>query len=259
MKLASWNVNSVRTRLERLLAFFERHRPDVVCLQELKVETAGFPADAIRAAGYHAVVHGQKTYNGVAILSREEPQDKLIGFDDGEDDPQARLVAATIGGVRVLSAYAPNGSEVGSEKWAYKIAWYARLARYLRERLDPGQPVVLSGDLNVAPEERDVHDPATWAETVLFHPQARALLASIADWGLVDTFRLHDTSDGKFTWWDYRMGAFHRNWGVRIDFILATNVLARQCVSASIDRDERKGTQPSDHAPILSTFELASG
>ncbi|MBI3894257.1 MAG: exodeoxyribonuclease III [Candidatus Wallbacteria bacterium] len=254
MKVASWNVNSVRTRLERLLAFLDRHQPDVVCLQELKVETGKFPYEPLRAAGYHAVVNGQKTYNGVALLSRGEPQDRLLGLDDGVEDPQARLVAATFGGVRVISAYVPNGSEVGSEKWEYKLAWYGRLRRYLDSRLDAGQPVALCGDFNVAPEERDVHDPALWAPTVLFCPEARGCLATVADWGLADTFRLHDQEGGKFSWWDYRMGAFHRNWGVRIDFILASRPLAERCSGAWIDRDERKGTQPSDHAPVLATF-----
>lgn len=254
MKLASWNVNSVRVRLERILAFLEREAPDVLCLQELKATEENFPSARFREAGYHSVCHGQKTYNGVAILTRGEPAAPLSGLDDEVDDPQARLLGCDFGGIRVLSAYVPNGHAVGTDKWEYKLAWLSRLRRYLERRHDPARPLALSGDFNVATDERDVHDPKLWEETVLFHPEIRAALAELTRWGLVDTFRLHNQEAGHFSWWDYRAGAFHRNWGVRIDYVFASRGLAGRCSGASIDRDERKGEQPSDHAPVLATF-----
>ncbi len=253
MKLATWNVNSIRAREERLLAWLASHQPDVLCLQELKVVEAAFPYEALRGAGYHAAVHGQKTYNGVAILSRVPAEDVTRGFGDGGDDAHSRLISARISGVRVLCAYFPNGSEVGSDKWRYKLEWMKRLRGYL-DRSDPKQPLTLCGDFNVAPEARDVHDPQAWEASVLFHPEARAALASIRAWGLVDTFRIHHPEPGRFSWWDYRMLAFPKNNGLRIDHIFATEVLAKSCTAAAIDREQRKGKQPSDHAPVLAEF-----
>jgi exodeoxyribonuclease-3 len=256
MRIASWNVNSIRMRRERVLAFLERENVDVLCLQELKGTDRDFPAADFEAAGYRCVVHGQKTYNGVAILSRLEPQEVVTGLDDGVKDDHARLVGATFGGVRVFSAYVPNGQVVGSDKWDYKRDWLGRLRMHLDGRHDPSQLLALCGDFNVAPEARDVHDPALWEETVIFHPLARESLAGVTSWGLVDTFRLHDQSGGKYSWWDYRMLAFPKNLGVRIDFVFASRPLAQLCTSAWIARDERKGQQPSDHAPVLADFRL---
>lgn len=256
MRIASWNVNSIRMRRERVLAFLERENVDVLCLQELKVTDKDFPATDFEAAGYRCVVHGQKTYNGVAILSRLEPQDVVTGLGDGVEDEQARLTAATIGGVRVFSVYVPNGQEVGSEKWDYKREWLGRFRKHLDARHDPSQLVAVCGDFNVAPEARDVYDPGMWAETVLFHPLARESLAGLTSWGLVDTFRLHDQSGGKYSWWDYRMLAFPKNLGVRIDFVFASRSLAELCSGAWIVRDERKGPQPSDHAPVMAEFKV---
>ena len=252
MKVATWNVNSVRAREERLLRWIRTHRPDVLCLQELKVTGDHFPEMALRAEGCHAVVHGQKTYNGVAILSRAEPTEVEKGLGDG--DEQARLVAARIGGIRVLSAYAPNGGEVGSEKWLYKLEWLRRLRDHLDKRFRAGDALALCGDFNVAPEPCDAADPPAWEGSVLFHPEARAGLEHVRSFGLVDTFRLHRQEGGLYSWWDYRMLAFPRNQGLRIDHILATEPLARRCTAASIDRDERKGKQPSDHAPVIAEF-----
>jgi exodeoxyribonuclease III len=257
VKIASWNVNSIRARQERLLAWLAVHQPDVLCLQELKVPDDAFPGNELRGAGYHAAVHGQKTYNGVAILSRTEPEDVRHGFEDGGDDGQARLIAARIAGTWVLSAYVPNGSQVGSDKWSYKLEWLRRLRAHLQDRYDRDQLLCLCGDFNVAPEERDVHDPKLWAASVLFHPEARAALESVTTWGLVDTFRMHHSEAGRYSWWDYRMLAFPRNNGLRIDHIFATAPLARTCVAATIDREQRKGKQPSDHAPVVSEFQLA--
>jgi exodeoxyribonuclease III len=254
MKVASWNVNSVRARSDRLLRWLGAHTPDVLCLQELKVQDADFPFETLRAAGYEAAVHGQKTYNGVAILARTAPAEVERGLGDGGDDAQARLVSARVAGIRVVSVYVPNGQEVGSEKWSYKLDWLRRLRAWLDRRCSPDEPLLLCGDFNVAPEARDVHDPAAWEPTVLFHPEARAALDSVRAWGLADTLRLHRQEDGLYSWWDYRMLAFPRNNGLRIDFVLASAPLARRCSAASIDRDERKGTLPSDHAPVIAEF-----
>jgi exodeoxyribonuclease-3 len=254
VRIATWNVNSVRARQERLLAWLARQSPDVVCLQELKVEEAQFPFDALRGAGYHAVVEGQRTYNGVAILAREEPTDVVKGLCDDADDPQARLIAATVHGVRVLSAYVPNGAEVGSDKWAYKLDWLRRLTAYLETRHRADTPLALCGDLNMAPEARDVHDPTLWEGSVLYHADLRAVFARLQAWGVADALRAHHSESGLYSWWDYRMLAFPRNHGLRIDHILITEPLKARCTACAIDRDERKGKQPSDHAPVIADF-----
>ena len=255
MKLATWNVNSVRAREERLLRWLEANRPDALCLQELKVTEDGFPALSLGSLGYRAAVHGQKTYNGVAVLSKTEPSDVERGFGDGGDDAQARLVAARVGGVHVVSAYVPNGAEVGSDKWAYKLDWLRRLRAWLDRRFAKGDLVALCGDFNVAPEARDVCDPEAWEPSVLFHPEARAALEHVRAWGLVDAFRLHHEEGGLYSWWDYRMLAFPRNQGLRIDHVFLSEPLAARCRAARIDRNERKGKQPSDHAPVVVEIE----
>jgi len=255
MKIATWNVNSIRARHERLLAWLGKHAPDVLCLQELKVTDDAFPCDAIQQAGYHAVVHGQKTYNGVAILSRAEPADVERGMDDDVDDPQARLVSAVIGGVRVISAYVPNGQAVGSDKYAYKLDWLRRLRDRLDKRFSPSDALVLCGDLNVAPDDDDVAHPDAWADSVLCHPDVRDALAVICDWGLTDVFREHHPEGGLYSWWDYRRLGFPKNDGLRLDHILATEAMATRCAAAEIDRDERKGSKPSDHAPVIAVFD----
>ena len=235
----------------RLRAWLEAQRPDVVCLQETKVEDALFPLEPLKALGYHVVFHGQRTYNGVAILSRTEPTDVLRGGDLPGADPQARLLAATVEGVRVVNAYAPNGHAVGSEKFAYKLEWYRRLRALLDGSFDRQAPLVLCGDLNVAPEARDVYDPERFANDVLFHAEARAALAQVMDFGLVDGFRARRPEPGRYSWWDYRQLAFPKNRGARIDHVLATPALAARLTAAAIDRELRKGKQPSDHAPVI--------
>ena len=259
MKVATWNVNSVRARRERLLRWLAANQPDVLCLQEIKVTEADFPSMELKALGYHAAVFGQKTYNGVAILSRREPLEVERGFGDGLDDPQARLIAARIPDAvgrdaRVVSVYVPNGQEVGSDRWRYKLEWMRRLRAWLDRRVSPTDPLVVCGDFNVAPEPRDVYDPAAWEPTVLFHPEARAALRQVCAWGLADTLRLRHEETGLYSWWDYRMLGFPKNRGLRIDLILASEPLARRCVAASIDRQERKGQQPSDHVPVVAEF-----
>jgi exodeoxyribonuclease-3 len=251
MKLATWNVNSIRAREARLLRWLDSARPDVVCLQELKVRDEAFPFDVIKDAGFFAAVHGQKTYNGVAILSRLEPENVSQGFGDGGDEAQARLVAARIGDVYVASAYVPNGAAVGSEKWAYKLEWLGRLRGWLDRRFAKGDRVALCGDFNVAPEDRDVCDPPGWEGSVLTHPDVRRALERVRAWGLVDAFRLHHEGPGFYSWWDYRMLAFPKNQGLRIDHIDLSEPLAGRCTGAAIERNERKGKQPSDHAPVV--------
>jgi exodeoxyribonuclease III len=251
VKIATWNVNSIRARLPRLLDWLGRAGPDVVCLQELKVAEDEFPFFEIEAVGYRAVVLGQRTYNGVAILAREEPTDVLLGLADGIADDQSRLISAVVGGVRVLSAYVPNGQTVGSDKWVYKLDWIRRLRAHLAVRYRPTEPLVLGGDFNVAPEDRDVARPEEWGGSVLCHQDARAAFAEVTSWGLVDAIRLHHEGPGPYSWWDYRMLGFAKGNGLRIDHILVTPPIAERCRAGSVDRNERKGKLPSDHAPVL--------
>ncbi len=251
MRLATWNVNSIRARLPRLLDWLGRTAADVVCLQEVKVAEDEFPFFEIEALGYRAVVLGQRTYNGVAILSRTEPTDIRLGLADGVADDQSRLVAATIEGIRVLSAYFPNGQMVGSDKWAYKLDWMRRLHAHLAASYDPTLPLAICGDFNVAPEDRDVARPEEWGGSVLCHQDARRALADLTSWGLVDAIRLHHEGPGPFSWWDYRMLAFPKGNGLRIDHVFVTKALAERCATSWVDRNERKGKLPSDHAPVL--------
>jgi exodeoxyribonuclease-3 len=253
VKIASWNVNSIRARRERLLAWLGRVQPDVVCLQELKVEEQDMPLLELRGAGYRAVGVYQKTYNGVAILARDELTDVAYGLDDGVDDPQSRVVAATVNGVRVISVYVPNGQEVGSDKWEYKLRFFERLGAYL-DRCDLTKPLLLAGDFNVAPDARDVHTPLAWERTVLFHPTIRAALEKLRTRGLYDTLRLLHEESGRFSWWDYQAGGFQKDEGLRIDQLYASAPLAERIIEAGIDRAERGGDKPSDHTPCWATF-----
>jgi len=254
MKLATWNVNSIRKRLDRLVPWLAENQPDVLCVQETKVEDALFPRVEIEAAGYHALCHGQKTYNGVALLTRQPVVDVSRGFADGGDDAQARFLVATIGKVRVGTVYVPNGQTVESEKFAYKLAWLARLRAWLTTSADPALPMALCGDINIAPDDRDVYDPEGWKDQVLCHPKERAALADICRWGLVDVFRRQHAEGGLYSWWDYRQLSFPKNLGLRIDLILCTPSLAERCISVTIDRSARKGVAPSDHAPVVAEF-----
>ncbi|MHB8878858.1 MAG: exodeoxyribonuclease III [Myxococcaceae bacterium] len=254
MKIATWNVNSIRARLPRVLGWLGTAQPDVLCVQELKCVDGAFPFEELEAAGYRAAVFGQKTYNGVAILARGELSGVVRGLEDGVDDPQARVVAATVGGVRVVSVYAPNGQSVGSEAYGYKLEFYRRLRGYLDRLHRPDEQLVVCGDFNVAPEPRDVHDPAKWEGQVLYSLPEREAHATLCAFGLVDTFRKHHEEAGRYSWWDYRMLGFPKNLGLRIDHVLATAPLAGLCTSAEIDREARKGPQPSDHAPVGAEF-----
>jgi exodeoxyribonuclease-3 len=257
VKLATWNVNSLRVRLPRLTAWLGAHAPDVLCLQETKVEDALFPAAELAALGYHAAFVGQRTYNGVAILARAPLTDVAIGLGDDEPDDQARLIAATVaGGVRVVCVYVPNGSAVGTDKYVYKLRWLERLRAYFaRHGARADAPWILCGDMNVAPDDRDVYDPARWGDDVLCSQPERAGLRAAIDWGMADAFRHLEPAGGHYSWWDYRGVAFFRNQGLRIDHIYATPPVLARVRACSIDRAERKGAQPSDHAPVL--LELA--
>jgi len=251
MKLVTWNVNSIRARHDRVLAWLQANEPDVVCLQELKAQDEHFPVDDYRRLGYEAAVFGQRTYNGVAILSRS-PLDRVErGLGDGVDDLQARLIAADTGGLRVISVYVPNGEAVSSEKFVYKLEWLARLKRYVAAQLAAGMPLLLCGDFNVAPEPIDVHDPVRWQGHVLFSRPERAAFAELIDVGLVDVVRALHPEQSLFTWWDYRQLSFPRNHGLRIDHVLAPPAVRARILGAQVDREARKGKQPSDHAPVM--------
>lgn len=252
MIVATWNVNSIRMRLERLLDWLRRRAPDIVCLQETKVVDEDFPAGPIRELGYHCVFRGEKSYNGVAVLARSPILDPVLSLPG---DPECRFIDCTIRGIRVVNLYAPNGGEVGSPKYESKLHWYGRLREYLDAGLDPAAEVALCGDFNVAPDDRDVWDPEQWRGQILFSEPEKEALRRLIAWGLADALRLHHPEGGLYTWWDYRAGAFHRGWGVRIDHILLSRPLAQRCTAVEIDRDERKGKKPSDHAPVLAVIE----
>ena len=250
MKVATWNVNSLRVRLPHLVDWLAAHGPDVMCLQETKCDDAAFPAAELAAAGYRSLSHGQKAYNGVAVLSRVEAEAVCRGIPDFTDE-QSRVLAVDVEGVRVVSVYVPNGQSVGSEKYAYKLRWFDALAAWLEAELRVHPRIAVLGDFNVAPEERDVHDPAAWAGQVLFSDPERAALKRILDLGFVDAFRLFEQPERSFTWWDYRMNAFRRKMGLRIDHALLSPALAQACRACTIDTGPRALERPSDHAPVL--------
>lgn len=255
MKLATWNVNSLKVRLSQVLEWLGKHRPDILCLQETKLEDPNFPRAEIEAAGYAALFSGQKTYNGVALLSRvpgADPATAMPGFAD----EQKRVLAANVGGVRVICAYVPNGESVGSDKYQYKLAWLAAAKSWLKDELARHQRLAVLGDFNVAPEERDVHDPQLWDGKVLFSQPEREAFRALLTVGLKDSFRLFDQPERSFTWWDYRMNAFRRKMGLRIDHILLSEELAKHCTACTIDIEPRKSERPSDHAPVIAELNL---
>lgn len=256
MKIASWNVNSLRVRLPQVLDWLAARQPDVLALQETKMPDAEFPRAEIEAAGYQVLYSGQKTYNGVALLSREPAGGTLVTDLPGLDDPQRRVLGAQFGDVYVLDLYVPNGQEVGSDKYTYKLDWLEKLQAFIALQLERTPNLVVLGDFNIAPDERDVYDPAAWENSVLFSPPERAAFQRLLDTGLVDTFRLFEQPEKTYSWWDYRMNAFRRNLGLRIDHILASRPLAAQCISSVIDKEMRKLERPSDHAPVVAEFSL---
>jgi exodeoxyribonuclease-3 len=252
--VATWNVNSITARLDAALLWLDAHRPDVLCLQETKIPDEKFPHAAFESLGYRVAASGQKAYNGVAIVSRLPLDAVHTGLPGDEGDQQKRLIGATVAGIRILNLYVPNGSEVGSEKFAYKLAWLARLRACLDVDFRPEEALLLCGDFNIAPEARDVYDENAVAGKVLYHPDEHRALATVRDWGLVDAFRLHQPDGGLFSWWDYRAGSFRRNLGMRIDHIWVSTPLAGRCTASWIDAAPRKLERPSDHVPVLATF-----
>lgn len=249
MKIASWNVNSLKVRLPHLETWLASAQPDVLVLQEIKMETAAFPTEALRALGYEAVVSGQKTYNGVAILARSMPCDPVAEIP-GFADEQRRVLAASIGDLRVIDLYVVNGQEVGSDKYRYKLDWLAAVTNWVRDELARHPNLVVLGDFNIAPDDRDVHDPEAWHEQILCSSAERQALRRLLDLGLHDSFRLKDDRPGQFSWWDYRQAAFRRNLGLRIDLVLISDALRDRLKAAGIDREPRTLERPSDHAPV---------
>ena len=251
MRLATWNVNSLKARLDRVEAWLADVEPDVVCLQETKLADAAFPALTFQALGYESVHHGEGRWNGVAILSRVGLADASFGFGPDDPDPEARLVWATCGGIRVASAYVPNGRSPDDDHYRYKLDWLARLAALLEDQHTPDESVVIAGDFNIAPTDLDVWDPSKFIDSTHTTPAEREALDVLVRWGLVDTFRLKEPGGGLFSWWDYRAGSFHKKQGMRIDLVLASAPVAARLAFATIDRNARKGQQPSDHAPVV--------
>lgn len=251
MRIATWNVNSLTARLPRVEEWLDYAQPDIFCMQETKVADGAFPSMPFSVLGYESVSHGDGRWNGVAIVSRVGLDDVQRGFGTGADAEGCRMMAATCAGIRVHSVYVPNGRAVGSEHYVAKLAWLEALRGHLDRTCKASDPVVVAGDFNVAPDDRDVWDPeAVHGATHVTEPE-RGALRAIEDWGLVDGFRLHYQQDGLFSWWDYRAGNFHKHLGMRIDLLLLSSPLAAQCRYALIDRNARKGHQPSDHAPVL--------
>ncbi len=253
MKIATWNVNSLNVRLPHVLEWLDSARPDILVLQEIKQVTEAFPADTFSEAGYHSVASGQKTYNGVAVISRSEAADPVTDFP-GFEDPQRRILAATIGSVRVINLYVPNGSSVGSEKYDYKLGWLEALKGFLEIELQAHEKLVVLGDFNIAPEDRDVHDPEKWGDDILCSRPEREALGALIDLGLSDVFRQFDQPEKTFTWWDYRAAGFRRNAGLRIDLILANKALSGVCKASYVDREPRTWERPSDHTPVIAEF-----
>ncbi len=255
LKVATWNVNSLRVRLPQLRDWLAAEQPDVLGLQETKVTDVDFPRADIESLGYAVTFAGQKSYNGVAILSRQAATETLVDIPGFATD-ERRVLAATFGTLRMINLYVPNGSEVGSDKYDFKLRWLAALASWLKNEVAAHPQVVVVGDFNIAPEARDVHDPEVWKDGVLFNPTVRAAFQALVDAGLCDTFRLHSQEDGQYSWWDYRMAAFRRNLGLRIDHILASPALCKTCTTCRIDKAPRKWERPSDHAPVIAEFNL---
>ncbi len=253
MKVASWNVNSLKVRLPQVLDWAATAQPDVLGLQETKLTDENFPAAEIEAAGYRVVYSGQKTYNGVAILARDPITDVVTDIP-GLDDPQRRILAATIGDLRFVNLYVVNGQSVGSRAYQYKLEWLDRVRDYLADQLEAHARVAVVGDFNITPDDRDVHDPDKWREKILCSTPERDALYKIFDLGFADSFRLHHSDAGVFSWWDYRMGAFRRVLGLRIDLILVSPALAEVCTASYVDQEPRRWERPSDHAPVVAEF-----
>lgn len=253
MKIATWNVNSMNVRQAHVLEWLQIHEPDVLVLQEIKQLTEKFPSSALQEIGYCSIASGQKTYNGVAVISKTEPTEPVTDFPD-LDDPQRRILAATASGVRVIDLYVPNGSEVGSEKYDYKLNWLASLKSFLETEMQQHENLVVLGDFNIAPADEDVYDPVKWGDAILCSPRERQALSGLLELGLTDVFRKFDQPEKSFSWWDYRAAGFRRNAGLRIDLILASDAMAARCTASYVDKEPRSWERPSDHAPVIAEF-----
>ena len=256
MLIATWNVNSILARLPHVTRWLDAVKPDVLCMQETKCTDDKFPVDVFKERGYECLMFGQQSYNGVAILARGECATNHRGYPGDDETMQSRLLATTVAGIQIINVYVPNGQMVGSEKYAFKLEWLHRLRRFFDEHYDNSSLVLLCGDFNIAPDERDVHDPRLWQGRILFSDQERAALQHIKDWGFIDAFRLHTETGGHYSWWDYRAGAFRRNMGLRIDHIWVSQPLAARNQNTSIDLEPRTWERPSDHAPVIAEFDV---
>ena len=254
MKVATWNVNSMNVRLPHVLEWLQNHEPDVLVLQEIKQLTEKFPVDALAELGYQSIASGQKTYNGVAVVSKTPPADPVTDIP-GFEDPQRRVLAVTIDGMRIVDLYVPNGSEVGSEKYRYKLDWLAALRDFLADEMQQHENLVVLGDFNIAPADADVYDPEKWGDAILCSPLEREALGKLLDLGLSDVFRKFDQPESTFSWWDYRAAGFRRNAGLRIDLILASASMAARCTASYVDKEPRAWDRPSDHAPVVAEFD----
>lgn len=255
MKITSWNVNSLKVRLDQVLEWMETNSPDVLGLQETKLKDDKFPADAIKAAGYHSVFSGQATYNGVALLSREPAEDVQREIPDFED-PHRRVIAGTFNGVRVINLYVVNGKAVGDEKYEWKLRWLEAVTRWIAAEVKNHEKLVVIGDFNIAPEDRDVHDPEAWHERILCSAPERTALQKMIALGLTDSYRMFDQPERVYSWYDYRQMAFRRKMGLRIDLVLASEAMAKICTASEIDLEPRRNERPSDHAPVSAEFKL---
>lgn len=254
MLIATWNVNSILARMPSVTRWLDLVKPDVLCMQETKCTDDKFPTLIFEERGYHCQLFGQQSYNGVAILTREVYETGCRGYPDDDETAQSRLITTQVGGINVITVYVPNGQMVGSEKYAFKLNWMKRLREFLDANYTPTTPVLICGDFNVAPDERDVHDVRLWQGRILFSDPERAALQHIKDWGFTDAFRLHTEAGGNFSWWDYRAGAFRRNMGLRIDHIWISDPLVKRNVRTWIDVEPRTWERPSDHAPVIAEF-----
>lgn len=255
MKIATWNVNSMKVRLQHVLEWLAANAPDVLVLQEIKQVTEAFPADELREAGYESLVNGQKTYNGVAVIARSVPDEPVLEIP-GFEDPQRRVLASTVSGVRIVNLYVPNGQAVGSEKYEYKLGWLAALRDFLHDELARHEKLVVLGDFNIAPADEDVYDAEKWGDAILCSPLERKGLDELLGLGLTDVFRKFEQPEKTFSWWDYRAAGFRRNAGLRIDLILTSAAMTASCSASYVDKEPRAWERPSDHAPVIAEFDL---
>lgn len=255
MRIATWNVNSLNVRLPQLIDWLANRTPDIVCLQETKCEDSKFPLEALQSTGYQITFTGQKTYNGVAILSRDPVADPVMAIPDFADE-QKRVLAVTCAGVRVVCAYIPNGESVESPKYQYKLGWLRAFLNWIENERGQHEQMAVLGDFNIAPEDRDVHDPKAWKDQVLCSEPERSAFRQLQALGFEDSYRLFEQPENSFSWWDYRMNGFKRNLGLRIDHVMLSMALARRCRACTIDRGMRANERPSDHAPVVADIDL---